>query len=112
MSKKIITEEKRVLDELLEMALALDDHGLLTKHDLVKMKALCIEKPPVFTPKKVADLRIHRAKMSQSIFAALLNVSVSTVQKWESTGSGKHPSGAAAKLLQIIDMKGIQSVLL
>jgi putative transcriptional regulator len=51
------------------------------------MKALCIEKPPVFTPKKVADLRIHRAKMSQSIFAALLNVSVSTVQKWESAGS-------------------------
>jgi putative transcriptional regulator len=50
--------------------------------------------------------------MSQSIFAALLNVSVSTVQKWESAGSGKHPSGAAAKLLQIIDMKGIQSVLL
>jgi putative transcriptional regulator len=111
MSKKIITEEKRVLEELLEMALALDDHGLLTKHDLGKMKALCIERPPVFTPKKVADLRIHRAKMSQSIFAALLNVSVSTVQKWESAGSGKHPSGAAAKLLQIIDLKGIKSIL-
>ncbi|CAM3839471.1 helix-turn-helix domain-containing protein [Polynucleobacter antarcticus] len=112
MRKKLLTEENRVLDELLEIAMDLDQHGLLTKHDLVKMKALCIEKPPVFTSKKVADLRIHQAKMSQSIFAALLNVSVSTVQKWEATGSGKHPSGAAAKLLQIIEMKGIQAILL
>jgi putative transcriptional regulator len=112
MTKKIISDEDRVLGELLETAIDLNSHGLLTKHDLVKMKALCIKKPPEFTPKKVADLRIHRAKMSQSIFASLLNVSISTVQKWESTGSGKHPSGAAAKLLQIIEMKGIQALLL
>jgi len=40
----------------------------------------------------------------------MLNVSVSAVQKWESPGSGKHPSGAAAKLLQLIDKKGLEAI--
>jgi len=111
MSKKLKVEDKRVLDELLEMADALDDHGLLTKYDLAKMKALCLEKPPVFTPRKVTSIRTRQARMSQSIFASLLNVSVSTVQKWESPASGKHPSGAAAKLLQVIEVKGIQALI-
>lgn len=52
MIKKLKAEEKRVLDELLEMAEALDGCGLLTKHDFAKMKALCLEKPPIFTPRK------------------------------------------------------------
>lgn len=112
MDKKSTKEQKRVLDEMLEMAIALDGHGLITKHDMTKIKALCMDKPPVFTPKKVTDLRIKQANMSQSVFASMLNVSVSTVQKWESTGSGKHPSGAAAKLLQIIETKGIEAVVL
>jgi putative transcriptional regulator len=51
------------------------------------------------------------AKMSQSVFAAWLNVSVSTVQKWESPTANKHPSGAAAKLLQMVETKGIESLL-
>jgi putative transcriptional regulator len=42
------------------------------------------------------------------VSAAVINTSVSTVQKWESPASGKHPGGAAAKLLQIIDKKGIE----
>jgi putative transcriptional regulator len=45
--------------------------------------------------------------MSQSVFAGFLNVTTSTVQKWESPASGKHPGGAAIKLLQIIEKKRI-----
>jgi putative transcriptional regulator len=48
--------------------------------------------------------------MSQSVFAGFLNVTTSTVQKWESASSGKHPGGAAAKLLQLIDKKGIETI--
>lgn len=39
------------------------------------------------------------------------NVSVSAVQKWESPSSGKHLSGAAAKLLQLIDKRGLAAIL-
>jgi len=40
-----------------------------------------------------------------------LNVSVSTVQKWESPTADKRPSGAAAKLLQLVEKKGIEAIL-
>ena len=53
---------------------------------------------------------MEKAKVSQSVFASMLNVSVSAVQKWESPNSGKHPSGAAAKLLQLIDKKGLEAI--
>jgi DNA-binding transcriptional regulator YiaG len=55
-------------------------------------------------------LRIRKAKMSQSVFAGFLNVTTSTVQKWESPVSGQHPGGAAAKLLQIIEKDGIEAL--
>jgi putative transcriptional regulator len=97
----------RVSAEMLEMALLLSKHGVLSAHDLDRIKALC-SPPPVYTPEHVARIRMKKAKMSQSVFAGFLNVTTSTVQKWESPASGKHPGGAAAKLLQIIEKKGIE----
>ncbi len=107
--KALESEDRRMLDEMLYMANALDAHGLITKPDMIQIRGLC-KKPPVFTPKKVAQIRKNKANMSQSVFAALLNVSVSTVQKWEAPESGKHPSGAAAKLLQVIECKGVEAI--
>lgn len=104
--------ERSVLDDLYEIAQDLDSVGLIGKPDLARMKALCLEKPPVYSPAKVAAIRRRKARMSQSVFASLLNVSTSTVQKWESSESGKHPSGAAAKLLQLIEKKGVDAVLM
>jgi putative transcriptional regulator len=96
----------RISAEMLEMAHLLRKHELLSAHDLDRIKALC-SPPPVYTPEHVARIRVKKAKMSQSVFASFLNVTTSTVQKWESPASGKHPGGAAAKLLQLIDKKGI-----
>ena len=81
----------------------------ITKSAMTQIRGLC-QKPPVFTPEKVAQIRKGKAHMSQSVFAALLNVSVSTVQKWEAPDSGKHPSGAATKLLQVIECKGVEAI--
>ncbi len=99
----------RVSSELVEMALALNKHEVLSAHDLDRVKALA-SPPPVYTPERVARIRIKKARMSQSVFAGFLNVTTSTVQKWESPASGKHPGGAAAKLLQIIEKKGIEAI--
>jgi putative transcriptional regulator len=46
--------------------------------------------------------------MSQAVFAAVLNTSVSTVQKWEI--GAKRPSGPSLKLLDVIQRKGIEAV--
>jgi len=99
----------RVSTELVEMAALLNKHELLTAHDLGRIKALS-STPPAYTPERVAQIRIKKAKMSQAVFAGLLNVSTSTVQKWESPASGKLPADAAAKLLQIIEKKGIEAL--
>jgi putative transcriptional regulator len=44
--------------------------------------------------------------ISQAVFAAYLNASISTVQKWEN--GDKKPSGAAARLLSVIERKGLE----
>jgi putative transcriptional regulator len=100
---------ERVATEMVEMALLLNKHGVLSAHDLGRIKALS-SPPPKYSPQRVAQIRVKKARMSQSVFAGLLNVTTSTVQKWESPTSGKHPGGAAAKLLQIIEKKGIEAV--
>ncbi len=97
----------RVSAEMLAMALLLSKHDMLTAQDLSNMKALC-SPLPVYTPERVAQIRIKKARMSQAVFAGFLNVRPSTVQKWESPAAGKHPGGAAAKLLQLIEKKGIE----
>ena len=103
------TAKSRVLKEMMEMAQALQTHELISKQDIAKMKLIC-EAPPDYTPDRVTAIRVGKAKVSQSVLASILNVSVSAVQKWESPSSGKHPSGAAAKLLQLIDKKGLEAI--
>jgi putative transcriptional regulator len=61
------------------------------------------EKPVVYTGEEIKRIR-SSGHYSQSIFALILNVSVKTVQAWES--GVRIPSHAALRLLEIID-KGI-----
>ncbi|MEQ1815592.1 MAG: hypothetical protein ABL861_03820 [Nitrosomonas sp.] len=42
------------------------------------------------------------------MFAAILNTSVSTVQKWEI--GQKRPTGAALKLLHLVQKRGLEAV--
>ncbi len=103
-------DELRLLQEALETAGGLHAYGVLSKTDMSKIRMLC-EPPPRYTPERVVAIRTHTAKMSQAVFASLLNVSVSTVQKWESPVADKRPSGAAAKLLQLVETKGVAALM-
>lgn len=109
MNKQANTDA-RVLSELLETAADLSAWGLLSKTDMAHINALCAT-PPDYPPQRVVAIRTEVARMSQQVFASLLNVSVSTVQKWESPSADKRPSGAAAKLLHIVETKGIEALL-
>lgn len=109
MSKKS-SEEARMLSELLETAQDLSSYGVVSKSDMARMRALCVA-PPQYPPDRVVTIRTTIAKMSQSVFASFLNVSVSTVQKWESPSADKHPSGAAAKLLHLVESKGVNALI-
>jgi len=52
--------------------------------------------PEAFTSETVKEVR-HLLQLSQSLFAKLMNVSTSTVQKWEAGKS--EPDGAACRLM-------------
>jgi putative transcriptional regulator len=104
------TEEVRMLRELLETAEDLNAYGVVSKADMAFVRAVCKE-PPAYPPERVVKVRTRTAKMSQSVFASFMNVSVSTVQKWESPAAAKQPSGAAAKLLQLLESKGVEALM-
>lgn len=80
-------------------------------HPKIIEMTLMLDTPPQYSSKRVIEIRTEIACMSQTVFAPILNVSPSTVQKWEAPKAHKHPSGAAAKLLQLIEKNGIEAVL-
>jgi len=104
------SEEARMLHEALETAEGLYAYGVMSKSDLAKIRTLTLQ-PPDYPPERVVTIRTQTAKMSQAVFAVLLNVSVSTVQKWESPTADKRPSGAAAKLLHVLETKGVNALI-
>jgi putative transcriptional regulator len=65
---------------------------------------LCL--PPVepLQPEEIRRIR-EESRTSQAVFAALLNTSVSTVQKWEI--GQKRPTGTALKLLHLVQKRGL-----
>ena len=74
------------------------------KATVAKLEKLGIPEVRTFTPKEIRQIR-EKVRASQGVFAALLNVNPSTVQKWE---QGKvKPQNAALRLLSIIDSQGI-----
>ncbi len=70
----------------------------------LRNESIVVPKPPTeYKANQIKKIRKHK-KYSQAIFAKILNVSVKTVQSWES--GQRNPSHAALRLLEIID-KGI-----
>ena len=94
----------RLIDEALETMRDLEDVGVVTKQTLRDFEAQAVP-PPAYNAEAIRDLREH-FHVSQAVFAAYLNASVSTVQKWES--GEKKPSGAALRLLSVIERRGLE----
>ncbi|MEP6868588.1 MAG: DNA-binding transcriptional regulator [Novosphingobium sp.] len=86
-------------------ALAMFKVGAIDKATMRDFDESCLTVPPVIAPAEIKQLR-ETNKVSQPVFARYLNTSESTVEKWE-TGA-KKPSGAALKLLSIVQKHGIQ----
>jgi len=82
--------------------------GFIDKRALRSYDALCIEPASDYNPDQIRKLR-SRYRLSQAVLAAMLNTSLSTVQKWEI--GDKHPGGPSLKLLTILDRKGIEALI-
>ncbi|KPQ20978.1 helix-turn-helix domain-containing protein [Halomonas sp. HL-93] len=97
--------DKSILDVVHETAQDLHTAGVMKDATLREFDALCL--PPV---KEYTAIQIKRIRTknnaSQGVFAAYLNTSVSTVQKWEQ--GQKKPNGPSLKLLNLVAEKGLE----
>ena len=94
-------ESKNMADGLmrgLQEAVAYSKGRLKAKEHVVEVPGPA----PKWTSSSIRRLRKEVYGMSQPLFAALLNVTPSTVRAWEQ--GVKTPSGAAARLLQLLSL--------
>lgn len=81
-----------ILEAVHDTAKGLHKAGVMDQVTLLEFDRLCL--PPVgsLKPEQIKQIR-ESYRVSQAVFAALLNTSVSTVQKWEI--GQKKPTGTA-----------------
>lgn len=87
-----------VVDDLYE-------DGFVDEITMRNIHNLCLPEIKEYQPEEIAALR-KQVKLSQAALAAIFNVSLSTVQKWER--GKKSPTGSSRKLLDIVERKGIE----
>lgn len=72
-----------------------------------KFDKLCLAEVHNLSPQDIKRIR-EKEHVSQSVFAAYLNTSVSTIQKWEI--GEKEPSGIALRFLNMIEKKWLSII--
>jgi putative transcriptional regulator len=90
-----------------ETARDLHKLGFIDKRTMREYDFLCIEPVSPYSAEQIRSLR-KRYRLSQAVMAAVLNTSLSTIQKWEV--GDKHPAGPSLKLLNILDRKGLETL--
>jgi putative transcriptional regulator len=96
--------DKSILEAVHEGAKDLHDAGLLNEITMREFDALCLPPVKIYSAAQIKRIRT-KSKISQGVFAAYLNTSKSTVQKWEQ--GVKKPNGPSLKLLNLVAEKGI-----
>lgn len=97
--------DKSISDMVHETAQDLHAAGVMKGATMREFDALCL--PPVkeYTPVQIKRIRTKN-QASQGVFAAYLNTSKSTIQKWEQ--GVKKPNGPSLKLLNLVAEKGLE----
>ncbi len=96
--------DKSILEVVHQGAKDLHDAGLLNEVTMREFDALCLPPIKIYSAAQIKRIRLN-SKTSQGVFAAYLNTSKSTVQKWEQ--GAKKPNGPSLKLLNLVEEKGI-----
>lgn len=101
-------KKSAILEAVHDTAKGLHKAGVMDRITLREFDRLCL--PPIepLEPEKIKQIR-ETSNVSQAVFAAVLNTSLSTVQKWEI--GQKRPTGTALKLLHLVQERGLDSVI-
>jgi putative transcriptional regulator len=98
---------RRLRKEMRETVRGLYELGAIDAKTMREFESFRLEEPKSYSAYEIKRLRL-REKASQAVFAAYLNTSVSTVQKWEI--GEKKPSDPALKLLDLVERKGLKAL--
>lgn len=94
-----------IFEVMHETAKDLHKAGGLSLRTMRQIDAICLPKIKIYSGRQIKRIRLSN-KASQALFAAFLNTSTSTVQKWES--GQKKPNAASLKLLNLVEQKGLE----
>jgi putative transcriptional regulator len=101
-------KKSAILEAVHETAQGLYKAGVMDQLTLREFDRLCLSPIEPLEPEKIKQIR-ETSNVSQAVFAAVLNTSLSTVQKWEI--GQKRPTGTALKLLHLVRDRGLDSVM-
>lgn len=97
----------KILEAVHASAKGLRAAGAIAQVTMREFDHLSLAPAPPLRPAQIKRIR-EISRVSQAVFAALLNTSVSTVQKWEI--GQKRPTGTALKLLHLVQKNGLEIV--
>ena len=97
--------EESILEVVYETAKGLHEAGVMDTTTWQEFDSLCLPPLKSYTPEQIKRLRI-KYNLNQIVFATYLNISPSTIQKWES--GLLEPKGASLKLLNLVEQKGLE----
>jgi putative transcriptional regulator len=106
--KARVKRNSRILEMVHETAGSMYRSGTIDRARMAEFDRLCLDLAPQYSGRKIKALR-RRHGVSLETFASLLNTGVTTVRQWE-TGE-RRPRGAALRLLEILDRKGLAVLL-
>lgn len=96
-----------ILAAVHDTAKGLYQAGVMDQVTLREFDQLCLPPEEPLEPAQIKHIR-ESTRVSQAVFARLLNTSVSTMQKWEI--GQKKPTGTALKLLHLVHKRGLEVV--
>ena len=100
--------KSKTLASLYETAQDLHELGVIDKKKMLQLESMCLQEIDPYDSGRIKALR-QRLQLSQTVMAYVMNISASTIRKWEI--GEKRPSGPSLKLLDLLDRKGLDAVL-
>ena len=98
-------KRSKILDAVHQAASGLHQSGVVDDVTMRDFDVMCLPPLPKLDAEKIREIRKEN-HVSQSVFAAYMGVTKSTVTQWEQ--GLKKPRGASLKLLDLVARKGIQ----
>ena len=100
--------DNSILEVIYETSKGFHKAGVMDNKTMRKITELCLPEIKKYTPEQIKKIRLKN-KASQAVFAQYLNLTTSTIQKWEI--GEKKTKWSIFKALEYCKKKGLEVLL-